>query len=62
MKGCTLTLLEKPFPIDLMPVQHRSFDAIIGMDWLSTRHARIRYDKKAVHIPLQDKTRIVQGD
>ncbi|PWA68100.1 reverse transcriptase domain-containing protein [Artemisia annua] len=62
MKDCTLTLLEKPFSIDLMPIQLGSFDAIIGMDWLSAHHARIHCDEKAVHIPFENETLIVQGD
>ncbi|GJT97309.1 putative reverse transcriptase domain-containing protein [Tanacetum coccineum] len=38
--GCTLNLLNPPFNIDLMPVELGSFDAIIGMDWLSKYHAK----------------------
>ncbi|GJS37699.1 reverse transcriptase domain-containing protein [Tanacetum coccineum] len=44
LRGCTLGLLGHPFNIDLMPVELRSFDAIIGMDCVSTvRPARIVY-------------------
>ena len=46
MKNCTLTLLEKPFPFDLMPVQLGSFDDIFGMDWLSTHRTRIHCDEE----------------
>nr|GEV70447.1 putative reverse transcriptase domain-containing protein [Tanacetum cinerariifolium] len=35
MWGCTLSFLNHPFNIDLMPVEMGSFDVIIGMDWLS---------------------------
>ncbi|GJX32315.1 putative reverse transcriptase domain-containing protein [Tanacetum coccineum] len=35
LSGCTLNILNHPFNIDLMPVELGSFDAIIGMDWLS---------------------------
>ena len=62
MENCTLTLLEKPFTINLMPVELGSFDAIIGMDWLSKQHAQIHCDDKTVHIPLENETLIVQGD
>ena len=62
MENCTLTLLEKPFPINLMPVELGSFDAIIGMDWLSKQHAQIHCDDKTVHIPLENETLVVQGD
>ncbi|GJS33249.1 putative reverse transcriptase domain-containing protein [Tanacetum coccineum] len=35
-------------------------DVIIGMDWLSKYHARIIYDKKDVHIPIDGETLIIQ--
>ncbi|GKC98564.1 reverse transcriptase domain-containing protein, partial [Tanacetum coccineum] len=48
IKGCTLTLLNQPFEIDLMPIKLRSFDVVIGMDWLSKYYARILCDEKVV--------------
>ncbi|GJX35519.1 reverse transcriptase domain-containing protein, partial [Tanacetum coccineum] len=39
IKGCTLTLLNQPFEIDLMPIKLGSFNVVIGMDWLSKYHA-----------------------
>ncbi|GJZ90980.1 putative reverse transcriptase domain-containing protein [Tanacetum coccineum] len=51
--GCTLTLLNQPFEIDLMPIKLGSFDVVIGMDWLSKYHARIICDEKVVHIPIK---------
>ncbi|GKB13506.1 putative reverse transcriptase domain-containing protein [Tanacetum coccineum] len=62
LRGCTLGLLGHPFNIDLIPVELRSFDAIIGMDWLANHHAVIVYDEKIVRIPYGDKVLIVQGD
>ncbi|GJY14037.1 putative reverse transcriptase domain-containing protein [Tanacetum coccineum] len=52
IKGCTLTLLDQPFEIDLMPIKLGSFDVVIGMDWLSKYHAKILCDEKVVHIPI----------
>ncbi|GJW94675.1 putative reverse transcriptase domain-containing protein [Tanacetum coccineum] len=52
IKGCTLTLLNQPFEIDLMPIKLGSFDVVIGMDWLSKYRAKILYDEKVVHIPI----------
>ncbi|GKE73328.1 putative reverse transcriptase domain-containing protein [Tanacetum coccineum] len=46
LRGCTLGLLGHPFDIDLMPVELRSFDAIIGMDWLAKYLALIVYNEK----------------
>nr|GEV74318.1 reverse transcriptase domain-containing protein [Tanacetum cinerariifolium] len=62
IQGCTLTLLNQPFKIDLMPIKLGSFDVVIGMDWLSKYHAKIIYDEKVVHIPINSKTLIIRGD
>ncbi|GJW69527.1 putative reverse transcriptase domain-containing protein [Tanacetum coccineum] len=62
IQGCTLNLLNHPFNIDLMPVELGSFNAIIGMDWLSKYHAVIVCDEKIVRIPYGDEVLIVQGD
>ncbi|GJZ68662.1 putative reverse transcriptase domain-containing protein [Tanacetum coccineum] len=62
IQGCTLILLNQPFKINLMPIKLSSFDVVIGMDWLSKYHARIIYDEKVVHIPIDDETLIIRGD
>nr|GFB12770.1 reverse transcriptase domain-containing protein [Tanacetum cinerariifolium] len=59
-QGCTLTLLNQPFEIDLIPIKLGSFDVIIGMDWLSKYHGKIICDEKVVHIPIKDKTLIIR--
>ncbi|GJS66619.1 putative ribonuclease H-like domain-containing protein [Tanacetum coccineum] len=61
IQGATLTLLNQPFKIDLMPIKLGSFDIVIGMDWLSKYHARIIYDEKVVHIPIDGKTLIIRA-
>nr|GEU49814.1 putative reverse transcriptase domain-containing protein [Tanacetum cinerariifolium] len=61
-QGVTLTLLNQPFKIDLMPIKLDSFDVVIGMDWLSKYHAKIIYDEKVVYIPINGETLIIQGD
>nr|GEX96668.1 reverse transcriptase domain-containing protein [Tanacetum cinerariifolium] len=60
--GCTLTLLNQPFEIDLIPIKLGSFDVVIGMDWLSKYHAKIICDEKVVHIPIKDETLIIRGN
>ncbi|GJX53760.1 putative reverse transcriptase domain-containing protein [Tanacetum coccineum] len=60
IQGCTLTLLNQPFEIDLMPIKFGSFDVVIGMDWLSKYHARIICDEKVVHIPINGETLIIR--
>ncbi|GJU85066.1 putative reverse transcriptase domain-containing protein [Tanacetum coccineum] len=62
IQGATLTLLNQPFKIDLMPIKLGSFDVVIGMDWLSKYHARIICDEKVVHIPIDGETLIIRGD
>ncbi|GJT61893.1 putative reverse transcriptase domain-containing protein [Tanacetum coccineum] len=60
IQGATLTLLNQPFKIDLMPIKLDSFDVVIGMDWLSKYHARIICDEKVIHIPINGKTLIIR--
>nr|XP_043615964.1 uncharacterized protein LOC122587868 [Erigeron canadensis] len=60
---CPLTLVDKNFTIDLIPVEISSFDIITGMDWLSKHHATICCHEKSVHLPLQNgEILMVQGD
>ncbi|GJU82423.1 putative reverse transcriptase domain-containing protein, partial [Tanacetum coccineum] len=62
MRGCTLNFLNHPFSIDLMPVELRSFDVIIDMDWLRRCHAMIAYYEKLVRIPYGNETLIFLGN
>ncbi|GJU62172.1 putative reverse transcriptase domain-containing protein [Tanacetum coccineum] len=56
IKGCKLEIEGHVFDIDLIPFGHRSFDVIIGMDWLSNYKAEIFCHEKVVKIkiPLSD--------
>nr|GEX81117.1 reverse transcriptase domain-containing protein [Tanacetum cinerariifolium] len=60
IQGYTLTLLNQPFEIDLMPIKLGSFDVVIGMDWLSKNHAKILCDEKFVHFPINGETLIIR--
>ncbi|GJR22321.1 putative reverse transcriptase domain-containing protein [Tanacetum coccineum] len=62
IQGATLTLLNQPFKMYLMPIKLDSFYVVIGMDWLSKYHARIICDEKVVHIPINDETFIIRDD
>nr|GFA69523.1 reverse transcriptase domain-containing protein [Tanacetum cinerariifolium] len=62
IRGCTLNFLNHPFNIDLMPVEHGSFDVIIGMDWLKTYHAMIVCDEKIVRVLFGNETLIIRCD
>ncbi|GJR71330.1 putative reverse transcriptase domain-containing protein [Tanacetum coccineum] len=59
-QGATLTLLNQPFEIDLIPIKLDSFDVVIGMDSLSKYHARIICDEKVIHIPINGETLIIR--
>nr|GFC67285.1 reverse transcriptase domain-containing protein [Tanacetum cinerariifolium] len=52
LRGCTLALYDHRFKIDLLPTRLRSFDVIIGMDWLSYHRAVIDCYEKIVCVPL----------
>ncbi|GKF32659.1 putative reverse transcriptase domain-containing protein, partial [Tanacetum coccineum] len=52
IKGCKLEIEGHVFDIDLIPFGHRSFDVIIGMDWLSNHKAKIICHEKVMRIPL----------
>nr|GEY07454.1 putative reverse transcriptase domain-containing protein [Tanacetum cinerariifolium] len=60
--GCTLNFMKHPFNIDLMPVPLGSFDAIIGMDWLTKYHGVIICDEKIVRVPFGREMLIFQGN
>ncbi|GKE29606.1 putative reverse transcriptase domain-containing protein [Tanacetum coccineum] len=61
IKGATLTLLNQPFEIDLMPIKIDSFDVVIGLDWLSKYHAKILCNEKVVNIPIDGETLIIRA-
>ncbi|GKD39052.1 putative reverse transcriptase domain-containing protein [Tanacetum coccineum] len=50
LRGFTLNFLNHPFNIDLMPIEHGSFDAIIGMDWLVKYQAIIVCAEKIIRL------------
>nr|GEU64884.1 putative reverse transcriptase domain-containing protein [Tanacetum cinerariifolium] len=62
IRSCTLTFLNHPFNIDLMPVEMGSFDVIIGMNWLVKYHSINVYDEKLVRVPFGDEILIFHGD
>jgi hypothetical protein len=61
--GCSLTLADKQFAIDFIPIELKNFDVIVGMDWLAKVRAELVCFEKFVRIPLENgETLIVQGD
>nr|GEW82259.1 reverse transcriptase domain-containing protein [Tanacetum cinerariifolium] len=53
IRDCKLEIRNSSFTIDLIPLGHRSFNVIVGMDWLSKNKAEIVYYEKVVRIPLE---------
>nr|GEZ51601.1 hypothetical protein [Tanacetum cinerariifolium] len=62
LRGCALNLVNHLFEIDLVPIEHGTFDVIIRMDWLILHDAVIVCGKKEVHVPLKKRTLVVKGD
>ncbi|GKA30758.1 reverse transcriptase domain-containing protein [Tanacetum coccineum] len=54
IRGCKLVIEGHVFDINLIPFRSRSFDVIIGMNWLSDHKAEIICYDKVVRIPLID--------
>ncbi|GJT84656.1 putative reverse transcriptase domain-containing protein [Tanacetum coccineum] len=59
IQNCTVNFLNHPLKIDLMPIKLRSFDVIIGMEWLSQHNAKIICGEKVVHIPIDNETLVI---
>ncbi|GJV86437.1 reverse transcriptase domain-containing protein [Tanacetum coccineum] len=60
IQGATLTLLNQPLEIDLMPIKLGSFDVVIGMDWLSKYHAELFVKEKSSTHPINGETLIIR--
>ncbi|GKD49429.1 putative reverse transcriptase domain-containing protein, partial [Tanacetum coccineum] len=55
IRGCKLEIEGHMFDINFISFGSRSFDVIIGMDWLSNHKAEIICHEKVVRIPLLDE-------
>nr|GEY37810.1 putative reverse transcriptase domain-containing protein [Tanacetum cinerariifolium] len=53
ISDCKLELGNSFFIIDLIPLDHGSFDVIVGIDWLSKNKVVIVCHEKVVEIPLE---------
>ncbi|GKB56244.1 putative reverse transcriptase domain-containing protein [Tanacetum coccineum] len=51
---CKLELGNSLFTIDLIPLGHRSFDVVVGMDWLSKNKVVIVCHEKVVEILIKE--------
>nr|GEV04902.1 hypothetical protein [Tanacetum cinerariifolium] len=62
LKGCTLNLASHIIKIDLMSIEHGTFDVIISMDWLVKHDVVIVCGEKVVSILHRNKMLIVESD
>ncbi|GJW79569.1 putative reverse transcriptase domain-containing protein, partial [Tanacetum coccineum] len=62
LKGCTFSLVNHIFKIDLILIELDTFNVIISMDWLVKHDAVIICGEKFVRIAYENKTLIVEGD
>ncbi|XP_071734275.1 uncharacterized protein [Rutidosis leptorrhynchoides] len=62
-RNCSITLGDRSFELDMIPIELGSFDVIIGMDWLSNNLAEIVCYEKAIRIPQVDgEPLMIYGD
>ncbi|XP_071714567.1 uncharacterized protein [Rutidosis leptorrhynchoides] len=62
-RNCSITLGDRSFDLDLIPIELGSFDVIIGMDWLSKNRAEIVCYEKAIRILQVDgEPLMIYGD
>ena len=61
-EDCVLQLDEHEFPVDLVPIDIRSFDIVIGMDWLARNRADILCYQRIIRIPIDDDYLYVYGE
>ena len=61
-KRCPLTLSDLKMPADLVVMEMKDFDIILGMDWLSEHHAFIDCkEKRVIFEILNQQTFCFQG-
>nr|GEV43115.1 putative reverse transcriptase domain-containing protein [Tanacetum cinerariifolium] len=62
MRDCTLSFLNHPFNIDLLPVELGSFYVIIGMDWMLIYNVVIACAEKLVRISFRNEILTIRGE
>lgn len=54
-----LTIDNRTYHINLMPMTIGSFDVLIGRDWLSLQHAKIICYEKVIRLPLPNSEALI---
>ena len=53
-KSCTLDVADREMVVDLVIMEMRNFDIILGMDWLAMYYATVDYFRKIVNFRIPD--------
>ncbi|GKC27640.1 putative reverse transcriptase domain-containing protein [Tanacetum coccineum] len=61
LRGCTLNLQNHLFKINLLPIELRSFDVIVRMDWMAEHRAEVVCYEKYIRVPYGNDMLIIQG-
>ncbi|KAI3723786.1 hypothetical protein L2E82_35544 [Cichorium intybus] len=62
-RNCELSIDDRKFSLNILPIGIKSFDIVIGMDWLGANDAKISCGKKIVSIRISDGSKVyVYGD
>ncbi|KAI3709136.1 hypothetical protein L2E82_38895 [Cichorium intybus] len=62
-RNCELSINDRKFSLNLLPIGVKYFDIVIGMDWLGANDAKISCGKKIVPIKNPDRSKVyVYGD
>ncbi|KAI3765789.1 hypothetical protein L2E82_15833 [Cichorium intybus] len=51
-RGCELSIDDQKFSLNLLPIGVKTFDVVIGMDWLGANDAKIACGKKIVSVKI----------
>ena len=59
VKDCVVIMGENSFKVDLVVLNLRDFDVILGMNWLAPNHAIIDCQTKEVSMEIEEQMKIV---
>ncbi|KAI3749597.1 hypothetical protein L2E82_20211 [Cichorium intybus] len=57
-RGCELSIDYKKFSLNLLSIGVKTFDIVIGMDWLGANDAKIACGKKVVSVKIPDGSKV----
>ncbi|NWD34201.1 hypothetical protein HX793_30880, partial [Pseudomonas reactans] len=57
-RGCELSIDDQKFSLNLLPIGVKTFDVVIGMDWLGANDAKIACGKKIVSVKIPGGSKV----